>query len=149
MAVEAHALVEEVERAAERLDALRGSSFVFWMDVHGPVRCPGPDLTAAAVAAYGDVTRVTGVDPVEDWRSEVREAAHRMGHFHRLFRGAARKEPEFLVEWVLEIIEDTLGTVRGAGRVTHRPAGWYAALWEDRVLVTDEWALVLSLTNDS
>ncbi|TDC92203.1 hypothetical protein E1292_41955 [Nonomuraea deserti] len=151
MAVEAHWLVEEVERTSDRLDALRSSAFVFWMDVHGPVPCPGhgKDLAAAAVAAYGEVTRVTGVDPANDWRSEVREAAHRMGHFAELFRGEARKEPEFLVEWVLEIVEDTLGTVLAAGRVTHRPPGWYAALWEDWILVTDGWAVVLSLTNDS
>ncbi|MEO3792648.1 hypothetical protein ABGB14_20750 [Nonomuraea sp. B10E15] len=147
--MEVHWVVEEVERTSERLDALRSSPFVFWMDVRGPVPSPGPDLAAAAVAAYGDVTRVTGVEPAADWRSEVRQAARRMGLFAELFRGEAREEPEFLVEWVLEIIEDTLGTVRAAGRVTHRPTGWYAALWEDWVLVTDEWAVVLSLTNES
>ncbi|NBE98033.1 hypothetical protein FE391_19265 [Nonomuraea sp. KC401] len=141
-------LVAEVECTAERLDALRGSAFVFWMDVHGPV--PRRDMEAAAVSAYGDMTRVTGVEPVTaQWRSEVREAARRMGHFAELFEGEARREPEFLVEWVLEIIEDTLGPVRAAGRVTHRPTGWYATLWEDWILLTDEWALVLSLTNDS
>ncbi|TDC02091.1 hypothetical protein E1267_30185 [Nonomuraea longispora] len=65
--------------------------------MHVPV--PRRDMEAAAAAAYEDLTRVTGVEPVTArWRSEVREAARRTGHF---------------------------------------------------AVLTDAWALVLSLTNDS
>ncbi|GIG71344.1 hypothetical protein [Phytomonospora endophytica] len=77
-------------------------------------------------------------------------AARSMGAFDGLFpTRAARAEPEFLLSWTVLLIEDALGPVRGAWRVRREPASWYAALWTDLLLVTDDWAAVLSLTNDS
>jgi len=143
-------LPAEIEAVATRLDARRKSAGVFWIDLHGPVpAAPGPDKAAAAV--YGRTSLVTGLDPLDGhWAEVFTRTARSMAAFDGLFptRGA-RAEPESLLDRTVLLIEEALGPVRSAWLVHHQPSSWYAALWTDHLLVTDEWAAVLSLTRDS
>ncbi|HEY1175851.1 MAG TPA: hypothetical protein VGF17_06810 [Phytomonospora sp.] len=143
-------LADAVESAATRLDALRRSGAIFWIDLLGPVET-GPNRLKTADALYGGRTLVTGLDALgESWTRAFTRTGRTMGAFEGLFpKRAQRAEPEFLLSWIVLLVEDTLGPVRSAWRVRHRPKSWYAAIWNDFLLIGDEQAVVLSLTNDS
>lgn len=145
-------LCREVDELSEGLDRLRRSQFVFWISLFGTAPAGAGTLMECAAAIYGEYSEVTAVAPLQrsrDWMKEIRASIRRMGHYDHLFGGERRDEPEFLIDWLFALIEDTLGSVRVAATVSHQPQGWWGAIWEDWLLITDEWATVLSLVNDS
>ncbi|MEV0648460.1 hypothetical protein AB0I28_24670 [Phytomonospora sp. NPDC050363] len=142
-------LADEIELVSTRLDALRRSAAVFWIDLHGPVPAVAHPVRAAKTI-YGDQTRVVSAEPLaRPWSRTFTARARSMGHFDGLFPGTLRAEPEFLLDWTVLLVEEALGPVRAAWRVEHEPVSWYAAIWADVLLLTDEWSAVVSLTNDS
>lgn len=145
-------LPAEIDRIAERLHGIRGTGAIFGMEVWGPIPAVGLTPTEAATAAYGDTTRVLSVGKARHraWPREVRDHARTLAGVRPEFGTSdARREAEFLIDWALLLIEETLGPVRSAAQVEHAPRGWYAAVWNDWLLLTDEWAAVVSLTGDS
>ena len=145
-------LATEVERVAEHVDGMRGNSGgTFWVDLYGPVPVETRGLPACAAAVYGRITRVLDVRPVpvKSWRRRLRTSFRQRAGFGGQQPDRTLRDIVFQADWLCELAEEALGPVGTAGIVTHEPKSWYAALWEDWLLVGEEWAVVLSLTNDS
>lgn len=144
-------LAEEIERLAERVDRMRHDGGVFWIDLYGPVPADFRNLPDCAAAAYGKTTLVTGVRQVraKDWKGRLGESFRARAGFAGQAPHRVRRDLAFEIDWLCEMVTEAIGPIRSAATVDHAPKSWYAALWEDWLLVGEEWAVVVSLINDS
>ncbi|GAA3234324.1 MULTISPECIES: hypothetical protein [Nonomuraea] len=143
-------LAAEIERVSDALEAMMPTRHVVSLALYGPVprdrevfelvrdlyRAHGPAGTAESVAAPEDPQVLLA--QIRSWYgvSDIGEAA-------------GRAEAEFLAQYAVELIAETLGPTRSVHPVEFRPNGWYAAVWAERLLLTEEWAAIISLTGDS
>lgn len=144
------ALVDRVDEIQEQLWDLPTNCGGFaTIELWEPVAVT-PDLPTALLAIakrvyHSEEVTSVSIQNLADWHKAVRE--HVTAHASN--DRSARVQALRLADTLINSLIDAMGAPRTVAYVTYEPSQWYAAVWEDWLLVTDSWAAVLHLGWDS